>query len=91
VTPDPTPLVPIVDHARCEAKRECVRVCPNDVFVVRRITEADFDALGRLGRLKSRAHRRMTAYTDNLERCNQCGLCLTACPEDAISYVSREA
>ena len=76
--------VPVVDHARCEGKRDCLDVCPNDVFEVRRIDDSDFRALGRMGRLKVRAHRMATAYTPNADDCRACGLCVVACPEDAI-------
>ena len=75
---------PIVDRGRCEGKRDCVDVCPYSVFEVRRIDDADFEALGFFGRLKSRAHNRLTAYTPLAEACRACGLCVVACPEDAI-------
>ena len=75
---------PVIDHARCEGKGDCVVVCPNDVFDVRRIDDADFDALGRLARIKVRAHGRQTAYTPNAGSCRACGLCVMACPENAI-------
>jgi NAD-dependent dihydropyrimidine dehydrogenase PreA subunit len=76
---------PVVDHARCEAKRDCVAVCPNDVFEVRRIDDADFAALSLLEKLKSRAHKRLTAYTARANACHACGLCVVACPERAIT------
>ena len=76
---------PAVDHARCEGDRSCTDVCPNDVFEVRRIDDADFAALGLLSRLKVAAHRRQTAYTPNADACRACGLCVVACPEAAIS------
>jgi 4Fe-4S ferredoxin len=78
---------PVVDHGRCEAKRDCVLVCPYDVFEVRRMDPGDFTALGTLGKLRSTAHRRMTAYAVNADQCHECGLCVTACPEEAISLM----
>jgi len=63
---------PVIDHARCEGKRDCVVVCPNNVFEVRRIDDADFDALGFVSRLKVRAHGRQTAYTPNADNCRAC-------------------
>ena len=77
-------FVPVVDHARCEGKRDCIDVCPNDVFEVRRIDDGDFRELGRFSRLKVRAHSMMTAYTPNAADCHACGLCVVACPEQAI-------
>jgi len=82
-------LAPVVDHNRCEAKRDCVRVCPTDVFEVRRIDHADFRALSTIGKLRTTAHRRMTAYATRVDQCEACGLCVTACPEDAIILVPR--
>ena len=78
---------PEVDRARCEGKKDCVVVCPYDVFEVRRIDDADFAQLGFLGKLKSRAHGRLTAYTPRADACQACGLCVVACPEDAIKLV----
>jgi NAD-dependent dihydropyrimidine dehydrogenase PreA subunit len=75
---------PIVDHARCEGKRDCIDVCPNDVFEVRRIDDADYRELGRMSRLKVRAHGMTSAYTPNADDCRACGLCVVACPEQAI-------
>jgi NAD-dependent dihydropyrimidine dehydrogenase PreA subunit len=48
----------VIDHARCEGKRDCVDVCPYDVFEVRRIDDADFQALSWLARAKVFVHRR---------------------------------
>jgi NAD-dependent dihydropyrimidine dehydrogenase PreA subunit len=79
---------PVVDRARCEGKKDCVDVCPEDVFEVRRIDDADFAALGFFAKLKSRAHGRLSAYTPNAAACLSCGLCVVACPEKAITLVT---
>lgn len=86
---EPGAYVPVVDRARCEGKYDCVDVCPEDVFVVRRMDDADFEALGFFAKLKSRAHKRLTAYTPNADACKACGLCVVACPERAITLESR--
>ena len=81
---NPNGLEPIIDRACCEGKAECVRVCPYDVFEVRRIDDADFAKLGVLAKLKSVAHGRKTAYTPRASACEACGKCVEACPEKAI-------
>jgi NAD-dependent dihydropyrimidine dehydrogenase PreA subunit len=86
---EPGRSVPVVDRARCEGKRECVTVCPYEVFEVRRMDDADFAELGFFAKLKSRAHGRRTAYTPRADVCHACGLCVTACPEKAIRLVVR--
>jgi NAD-dependent dihydropyrimidine dehydrogenase PreA subunit len=80
----PGDLVPIVSRGKCEGKNACVEVCPFHVFEVRRIDDADFAQLGILGKLKSVAHGRKTAYTPLASACQACGKCVTACPEKAI-------
>lgn len=82
---EPGRHVVAVDRGACEGKGDCVAVCPYGVFEVRRIADADFAALGLLGRLKSRAHGRRTAYTPRLAACQACGLCVVACPEHALT------
>ena len=81
---------PVVDRARCEAKGDCVEVCPYDVFEVRTIARDDFAALSLLGKLKSIAHGRRAAYAIRSEHCRACGLCVVACPERAIELVANE-
>ena len=83
----PLAYAPQIDRARCEGKAECVAVCPYAVFEVRRIDDGDFRSLSFLARLKSRAHRRQTAYTPRAADCRACGLCVVACPEKAITLV----
>ena len=67
------PVSPVIDRNRCEGKNDCVTVCPEDVFEVRTIDEADFARLSFFGKLKSRAHGRKTAYTPKASACESCG------------------
>ena len=80
----PGTYVPVVDRGSCEAKRECVAACPYSVFEVRAIDASDFAALSFLGKLRSRVHGRLSAYTPRAPDCRACGKCVTACPENAI-------
>lgn len=85
----PTMYVPVVNRGKCEGKRDCVEVCPYGVFEVRRMDDADFEGLGFFAKMKSRAHKRQTAYTPNADKCQACGLCVVACPEKAIQLVRK--
>lgn len=83
---DPDVLHPVIDRARCEAKADCVRVCPYDVFEVRALGPADKVGLGAFARFKAFVHGNKQAFVDPA-RCHACGLCVKACPEDAIRLV----
>ncbi|WP_437502219.1 4Fe-4S binding protein [Sorangium sp. So ce1099] len=85
---EPGAFRPVVDRNRCEAKGDCVEVCPYHVFEIARIASADFDALSLRGKLKSLVHGRKTAMTPNAAQCQACGLCVVACPEEAIQLVA---
>ncbi|PMS36577.1 4Fe-4S dicluster protein [Trinickia symbiotica] len=76
----PGVIVPTVDLRRCEGKGDCLAVCPEKVFEIRRIDEADYRGLGALHRFKLRVHGMQVAYTPNADACRSCGLCVTACP-----------
>jgi 4Fe-4S ferredoxin len=47
----------------------------------------DFAALTLVGKVKSFLHGKKTAYTPNADQCRACGLCVVACPENAIELV----
>jgi 4Fe-4S ferredoxin len=78
---------PLVDRNRCEAKADCVSVCPFDVFEVRRLSGDERTGLSLRGRLNLLAHRGRQAVVADPERCHACGLCVAACPERAITLV----
>jgi NAD-dependent dihydropyrimidine dehydrogenase PreA subunit len=74
-----------VDRNRCEAKADCVRVCPYDVFEIRPLSRADREILSWLGKLKAWAHGNRQAFVARPEACHACQLCIDACPERALS------
>jgi 4Fe-4S ferredoxin len=84
-------MEPSIDHARCEGKLACVAVCPEDVFEIRRLEQADFARLSLLGKMRSVLHGKQTVYATGADRCGTCGLCVDACPEKAITLVPSAA
>ena len=83
----PGRVAPVVDKNRCEAKEDCVRICPYDVFEMRKLTREDKSGMSLLGRLKSAAHGNRQAFVVNPDACHACNLCVEACPEKAIQLV----
>jgi 4Fe-4S ferredoxin len=81
----PGTVRPVVKLERCEGKADCARVCPENVFEIRRIEAADYRRLGLLHRFKQRMHGMQVAYTPNEDACRACGLCVDACPKHAIT------
>jgi 4Fe-4S ferredoxin len=77
-------VAPVVNRNRCEAKGDCVRVCPYDVFEIRGLSSSDRRDLSILGKLKAWAHGNRQAFTVRPGDCRACQLCVEACPENAL-------
>lgn len=84
---EPGRVVPQIDRNRCEAKGGCIAVCPYAVFAIAPLAPADRAGLSLRGRLKAWAHGHRQAYVVQGEACRACGLCVQACPEEAIRLV----
>lgn len=82
-------MAPRIDRDRCAAEADCVRVCPYQVFAIGRLDDAQRAGLSLKGRIKAFVHRGRQAQTPALDACRACGLCVAACPEDAITLVPR--
>lgn len=87
---EPGRVAPVIDRARCEAKGDCVRVCPYGVFAIRPVGEGERAGLGALARLKLWVHGGKQAFVVAAEACHACGLCVAACPERAITLRGGE-
>lgn len=88
---EPGKVAPVVDRNRCEAKGDCVDVCPYDVFEIRKLAPEDRLGQSWIGRLKTWAHGGKQAYVAKPEACRACSLCIEACPEDALRLAPRRA
>ena len=80
----PGKVAPVVDRNRCEAKAECVRVCPYNVFEIRSLSTQDRASLSVRGKLKAWAHGNQQAFVVRPADCHACQLCVKACPEQAL-------
>ena len=81
----PGVFAPVIDANRCEGKAACAAECPVDVFVVRRRERSELPELGVLGTVKWWMHGGVQAHALHADRCRGCGLCVSACPESAIT------
>lgn len=82
---------PVVALKHCEGKADCAAVCPFDVFTIGPIRQENYETLGWLARLKLTLHGRKVAHVTTPEACKACGLCVAACPEQAVTLVLRQA
>jgi NAD-dependent dihydropyrimidine dehydrogenase PreA subunit len=70
-----------IDLARCEGKKDCVKICPEQVLAMR---EPD-PATPTIARIKLWFHGGKQARVENEAACTACMKCVDACPEDAIT------
>lgn len=90
---EPQKVMPVVNMAKCEGKDDCLRVCPYDVFEIRKANSVERSELNFFENLKSFFHGHKKAFVVRPEMCHNCGLCVTACPEKAIrltKFISRK-
>ncbi|HEX7340891.1 MAG TPA: 4Fe-4S binding protein [Rhodanobacteraceae bacterium] len=76
---------PHIDRNRCAGKADYVRACPVDVFAVGTLPKDKRVGLSIPGKLKGFAHRWQQASLVNEAACEACCLCVSACPEQAIT------
>jgi 4Fe-4S ferredoxin len=83
--PEAGKFIPVIDPARCEAKGPCVPICPYQVIELRPLTKEQKLELSFLGRLKAKVHGNKRAFISLPDACHACGLCISICPEKAIT------
>ena len=79
--------LPVINLSKCEGKKDCVAVCPYEVFEMQKISPEAYKMLTFTGKLKTLVHGREKAVAIRAGACHACGLCVTACPEKAIKLV----
>ncbi len=86
----PGTFAPVIDMGKCEGKADCIRVCPYDVFDIRKLTAEERGSLSFLTRVKVALHGGRQAFVVNASQCEACGLCVAACPEHAIKLARNQ-
>jgi NAD-dependent dihydropyrimidine dehydrogenase PreA subunit len=84
-------FIPVINRNRCEGKGDCADVCPVGVFTITTLPKDMRAGLGIVGRIKGIAHGWQQAILVNPDACEACGLCVAACPEDAITLARNPA
>lgn len=83
----PGAFIPVIDRNRCEGKGPCIDVCPYLVFEMFTLPEEERAKLSLKGKIKGFVHRWRQADVVLPELCKACGLCVSACPEHAITLI----
>jgi 4Fe-4S ferredoxin len=73
-----------IDHRKCEGKKDCLRVCPTQVF---RLGPTE-PSLPWYLKLKVAAHGGKQAFVVNEPACTACMECVKVCPEHAITVTA---
>jgi 4Fe-4S ferredoxin len=84
-------LAPVVDRNRCEGSADCVRVCPFNVFEIRKLTPQERSQLSFVGKIKAWAHGGNQAEVARAADCHACRRCIDACPEHALELNTYSA
>ena len=83
----PGMFVPVIDRNTCEGKGPCIDVCPYSVFEMGVLSQADRAGLSLIGKVKAFVHGGKQAFVVAPDLCAACGLCVSACPEKAITLI----
>ena len=83
-------FTPVINRNRCEAKGDCVKICPYQVFAVQTVSADEKRLFSLRSKLKLWVHGGQQAYAIGADNCHGCGLCVSACPEKAITLQRQE-
>lgn len=87
---EPGKFAPVINRNRCEGKKDCAAVCPYQVFTIGTLLPDDRRSLTLLGKVKGFAHGWQQAFATHADACHACGLCVAACPEQAITLARTD-
>ncbi len=76
-----------VNRNKCDGCGRCAANCPGNVFIVREVSQAEYNGLSLFGKLKLKAKGKLRSYVLSEENCVGCGTCVSICHERAIKLV----
>jgi len=81
----PGTYVPIIDLNKCEGKGPCVPACPYDVLAMDLLPKEQRSVLSVKAKIKGIFHGWERARVVADDACRACGVCVSVCPEHAIT------
>ncbi|MFN8323464.1 MAG: ferredoxin family protein [Chitinophagales bacterium] len=81
------PLIPHIDLNKCDGRGFCTHVCQHGVFEIKPISRKQYAELSVMGKLNVLLGNNRKAVAVNPERCQNCGLCVSECPKQAITLL----
>jgi 2-oxoglutarate ferredoxin oxidoreductase subunit delta len=78
-----------INQSKCDGCGVCANTCPNNVLVIKNISDKEFEKLSLIGKLKVKIKGRQKSYVKNLSSCTACKRCEKVCHESAIKVGDR--
>ncbi|MGA9659353.1 MAG: ferredoxin family protein [Asticcacaulis sp.] len=82
-------FIPVIDRNRCDGKADCVVICPYEVFDLGILPPESRKDIRGIAKIKGFVGGWKQSFAVRSDACRACGLCVTACPEKAITLVRR--
>ena len=79
--------LPVTDLNKCEGKGVCAHVCLMNVLKVKPISPEQYASLPFCGKLKTVFNGGRKVQVVNPAKCIGCGLCVSACSQQAIQLI----
>lgn len=86
--------IPEIDYNKCTGQGICVKVCPENIFEIRNISQIEFCEETKTAGIcpePEYSTKDERSYPVNVYDCTACEICIEKCPEKAIALIVTEA